>query len=41
MDIRPASFEELEETLDATAKADIAVRMRRALSVREWAERGR
>ncbi|MCG0283975.1 hypothetical protein [Streptomyces sp. PSAA01] len=41
LDIRPARFEELAETLDTTAKADIAARMRRALSVREWAERGR
>ncbi|MEU8949402.1 hypothetical protein [Streptomyces sp. NPDC048489] len=41
LDIRPASFEELAETLDTTAKADIAARMRRALSMREWAERRR
>ncbi|MGW2353503.1 hypothetical protein [Actinacidiphila glaucinigra] len=41
LDIRPASFEELAETLDTTAKADFAARMRRALSMREWAERGR
>ncbi|MEU1180821.1 hypothetical protein ABZ464_24835 [Streptomyces sp. NPDC005820] len=41
LDVRPASFEELAETLDATAKADIAARMKRALSLREWAERGR
>ncbi|CAM5608663.1 hypothetical protein [Streptomyces hirsutus] len=41
LDVRPASFEELAEMLDATAKTDIAARMRRALSVREWAERER
>lgn len=41
LDVRPASFEELAETLNATAKTDIAARMRRALSLREWAERER
>lgn len=41
LDIQPARFEELAETLDTTAKADIAARMRRGRSVREWAERGR
>jgi len=41
LDVRPASFGELAETLDTTAKADIAARMRRALSVGEWAEQGR
>lgn len=41
LDVRPASFQELVETLDATAKTDIAVRMKRALSLWEWTERGR
>ncbi|WP_133916596.1 hypothetical protein [Streptomyces sp. NBC_00582] len=41
LDVRPASFQELAETLDATAKTDIAVRMKRALSLWEWTERGR
>lgn len=41
LDVWPASFEELAETLDTTAKTDIAARMKRALSLREWAERGR
>jgi hypothetical protein len=39
LDVLPATFQGLPETLDATAKADIAARMRRALTVREWAER--
>ncbi|WP_328663243.1 hypothetical protein [Streptomyces sp. NBC_00328] len=41
LDVWPASFEELAETPDTTAKTDIAARMKRALSLREWAERGR
>jgi hypothetical protein len=41
LDVLPASFEGLAETLDTTTKADIAARMKRALSLREWAERGR
>ncbi|UJB40548.1 hypothetical protein [Streptomyces sp. A1-5] len=41
LDVRPGSFEELAETLDATAKAGIASRTNRALSWGEWAERGR
>lgn len=30
------AFEALPETLDATAKAETAARMERALSIREW-----
>ncbi|MFE9171811.1 hypothetical protein ACFYNZ_20285 [Streptomyces kebangsaanensis] len=41
LDVRPVRFEELAETLETTAKADIAARMRRTLSVREWAEQDR
>ncbi|MFC9742515.1 hypothetical protein ACFVKC_31975 [Streptomyces noursei] len=41
MDVRPGSFEELAETLDTTAKTDIAARMKRAISLRTWAERQR
>jgi hypothetical protein len=36
LDVRPAAFEELPETLDAPAKSEIAARMDRASSVREW-----
>jgi hypothetical protein len=39
LDVLPATFQGLPETLDATAKADIAARMKRALAVREWVER--
>ncbi|WP_328557914.1 hypothetical protein [Streptomyces sp. NBC_00358] len=37
LDVLPATFQGLPETLDATAKTDIAARMRRAPAVREWA----
>ncbi|MFI1398562.1 hypothetical protein [Streptomyces sp. NPDC020681] len=36
LDVLPATFQGLPETLDATAKADIAARMKRAITVREW-----
>ncbi|MFD0655329.1 hypothetical protein I1A49_45900 [Streptomyces malaysiensis subsp. malaysiensis] len=41
LDVLPATFQGLPETLDATAKADIAARMKRLPAVREWAERER
>ncbi|MET8170181.1 hypothetical protein ABZT34_39120 [Streptomyces sp. NPDC005329] len=39
LDVLPATFQELPETLGAAAKSDIAARMKRALAVREWVER--
>ncbi|MEU1553817.1 hypothetical protein ABZ517_14005 [Streptomyces scabiei] len=39
LDVLPATFHALEETLDAAAKTDIASRMERAPAVREWIER--
>ncbi|MFF9803012.1 hypothetical protein ACF1G3_37170 [Streptomyces rochei] len=39
LDVLPATFQGLPETLDVIAKADIAARMKRALAVREWVER--
>ncbi|AWI31414.1 hypothetical protein [Streptomyces tirandamycinicus] len=39
LDVLPTAFQGLSETLDATTKADIAARMKRAPAVREWAER--
>ncbi|WRZ88169.1 hypothetical protein OHB54_03355 [Streptomyces sp. NBC_01007] len=41
LDVLPAAFQELPETLDATAKSAIAARMKRALAVREWFEQER
>ncbi|MFB7290726.1 hypothetical protein [Actinacidiphila glaucinigra] len=41
LDVLPATFQRLPETLDVTAKRDIAVRMGSALSVWEWARRSR
>jgi hypothetical protein len=41
LDVLPTTFQGLPDTLAATAKADIATRMKRALAVREWAERER
>ncbi|MFB7446537.1 hypothetical protein [Streptomyces mirabilis] len=41
LDVLPATFQVLPETLDATAKTDIAARMKGALSEREWVELGR
>ncbi|MFF2130876.1 hypothetical protein ACFVW1_37055 [Streptomyces olivochromogenes] len=41
LDVLPATFQGLPETLGATAKTDIAARMKGALSVREWVEQGR
>ncbi|MGW0778791.1 hypothetical protein ACWD01_35415 [Streptomyces sp. NPDC002835] len=39
LDVLPATFNELPETLDAAAKTDIASRMERAQSLREWGSR--
>ncbi|MFE7760387.1 hypothetical protein [Streptomyces sp. NPDC057438] len=39
LDVLPATFQALPETLDAAARTDIASRMESALSVREWVER--
>ncbi|MDX3520584.1 hypothetical protein [Streptomyces scabiei] len=41
LDVLPATFRALEETLDAAAKTDIASRMESAPAVREWIERVR
>jgi hypothetical protein len=41
LDVLPAGFQALPETLDATAKADIASRMKGALALREWVEQSR
>ncbi|WP_329537209.1 hypothetical protein OG568_52835 (plasmid) [Streptomyces sp. NBC_01450] len=38
LDVLPATFSKLPETLDATFKTDIASRMERAPAQREWAE---
>ncbi|MDJ0466278.1 hypothetical protein [Streptomyces sp. H27-C3] len=38
LDMLPATFGKLPETLDATVKTDIASRMERAPAQREWAE---
>ncbi|MFK4221556.1 hypothetical protein [Streptomyces sp. NPDC019890] len=38
LDVLPATFDELLENLDAASKADIANRVERAQSLREWAE---
>lgn len=39
LDVLPATFGEIPESLDAASKTDIARRMDRAQSQREWAER--
>lgn len=39
LDVLPVTFGEIPESLDAASKTDIANRMDRALSQREWAER--
>ncbi|CBG75860.1 hypothetical protein F3K40_41895 [Streptomyces sp. LBUM 1478] len=41
LDVLPATFHALSETLDAAAKTDIASRMETAPAVREWIERVR
>ncbi|MFF0450884.1 hypothetical protein ACFYT4_31645 [Streptomyces sp. NPDC004609] len=41
LDVLPARFQGLAETLDASEKAATAARMRTACSVREWVEQGR
>ncbi|MGW6704928.1 GNAT family N-acetyltransferase [Streptomyces sp. NPDC054956] len=38
LDVLPATFDELAETLDAASKTDIAGRMERARTQREWTE---
>lgn len=38
LDMLPATFDKLPETLDAAAKTDIANRMERAQALSEWAE---
>jgi hypothetical protein len=39
LDVLPAAFQRLPETLDPSAKTDIANLMQQAISVREWIER--
>jgi hypothetical protein len=39
LDVLPATFQGLPESLDAAAKTEIADRMNRAISQREWTER--
>jgi hypothetical protein len=39
LDVLPATFRGLPESLDAAAKTEIADRMNRAISQREWTER--
>ncbi|MEV0265842.1 hypothetical protein AB0I49_31530 [Streptomyces sp. NPDC050617] len=39
LDVLPATFDQIPETLDAASKTEIARRMERAMSVREWTER--
>ncbi|MBC2873724.1 MULTISPECIES: hypothetical protein [Streptomyces] len=38
-DVLPDTFEQIPETLDTASKKDIASRIERAVSVREWVER--
>ncbi|MEU4495580.1 hypothetical protein AB0F96_19520 [Streptomyces sp. NPDC023998] len=39
LDVLPATFRGLPETLDAAAKTEVADRINRAISQREWTER--
>ncbi|MFJ2193819.1 hypothetical protein ACIOJE_38700 [Kitasatospora sp. NPDC087861] len=39
LDVLPGTFDKIPETLDAAAKKDIASRIERAVTQREWAER--
>lgn len=41
LDVLPASFQGLPETLDVAAESDIAVRIVLVPSVREWVQRSR
>lgn len=39
LDVLPAAFQRLPETLDPSTKTAVVQRMRQAISVREWIER--
>lgn len=39
LDVLPATFQGLPETLAAAAKTEVADRMNRVISLREWTER--